>query len=70
MTVITETSLADWDDICAIYVEGINGGNATFSTAPPDSYEEWMDGKKGNPKHAISSVMHVTNMKQLRRFLS
>lgn len=30
----------DWPEVCTIFQEGIDGGNATFSTIPP-TWEEW-----------------------------
>lgn len=45
---IDEIMSDDWSEICDIYIEGIEGGNATFETAPPNSYEEWMEGKNGS----------------------
>ena len=53
MIVISEISATDWNDICVIFVEGIDGGNATFATEPPETYEEWIDGKKGDRQHKI-----------------
>lgn len=32
---------SDWSSIKDIYQLGIDSKNATFETAPPDSYEEW-----------------------------
>lgn len=36
---------ADWPAVHAIHAEGIATGNATFETAPPDSWQAWMAGK-------------------------
>lgn len=33
----------DWPAVCAIFQEGIDGGNATFSTTTP-TWEEWDQG--------------------------
>lgn len=30
----------DWDQVRAIFIEGIEGGNATFRTTPP-TWEQW-----------------------------
>jgi len=43
--VIEPMQRSDWETVCAIYLEGINTGNATFETQAP-SWEEW------NRKHA------------------
>ena len=37
---IEEMILADWNQVKAIYIEGINTGNATFQTTAP-TWEEW-----------------------------
>lgn len=47
MYVIREIADRDWDDICLIFTEGIDGGNATFATAPANCFGEWMEGKNG-----------------------
>lgn len=36
---------ADWPAVAAIYAEGIATGHATFAGAPPESFEEFADGK-------------------------
>src|SRR4051812_20772220 len=35
----------DWSRVAAIYREGIATGNATFATAPPESWAAWSAGK-------------------------
>lgn len=35
----------DWPAIRRIFEEGIATGNATFTSVPPETYEEWMKGK-------------------------
>ena len=40
---IEEMILADWNQVKAIYIEGINTGNATFQTAAP-TWDEWDSG--------------------------
>jgi L-amino acid N-acyltransferase YncA len=35
----------DWPEVAAIYREGIATGHATFASAPPDSFEEFSEGK-------------------------
>jgi phosphinothricin acetyltransferase len=41
MSIIIETMTpADWDQVCAIYQEGIASGQATFETEVP-SWEQW-----------------------------
>jgi phosphinothricin acetyltransferase len=44
---ITISAMAepDWPAVAAIYQEGIDTGNATFTPAPPTSWEEWQRGK-------------------------
>ncbi len=37
---IEELSANDWPRVCAIYLEGILSGNATFETEPP-SWDQW-----------------------------
>ena len=37
----------DWKDVCVIYQEGIENGNATFETEPPRTFDDWMEGKIG-----------------------
>jgi L-amino acid N-acyltransferase YncA len=32
---------ADWSEVAAIYQEGIDTGNATFTDSPPASWEDW-----------------------------
>ena len=44
---LDEILIDDWSDVCAIYQEGIDSGDATFETEPPSSFEEWMEGKNG-----------------------
>lgn len=36
---------ADWEAVARIYQEGIETGNATFSTHPPASWDAWCEGK-------------------------
>ena len=36
---------ADWPAVAAIYREGIATGHATFASAPPDSFAEWIESK-------------------------
>lgn len=38
--VIDALAAADWPRMCAIYLEGILSGNATFETEPP-SWDQW-----------------------------
>ena len=38
--VVEEMKAADWPRVCAIYLEGILSGNATFETEPP-SWDQW-----------------------------
>jgi L-amino acid N-acyltransferase YncA len=33
-------TLADWESVCAVYLEGIATGNATFETAAPE-WQRW-----------------------------
>jgi len=40
---IEEMILAEWNQVKAIYIEGINTGNATFQTAAP-TWDEWDSG--------------------------
>lgn len=47
MHIIGQINGSDWNDICLIFKQGIDGGNATFATSPPNSFEEWMEGKNG-----------------------
>lgn len=42
---ITPISGEDWEDVKAIFIEGIEGGNSSFETQPAPSFEAWMDGK-------------------------
>lgn len=44
MNVQTMTA-ADWPAVAAIYAEGIATGHATFAVAPPESFENFSDGK-------------------------
>lgn len=44
---LDEILIDDWSDVCAIYQEGIDSGDATFETEPPSSFDEWMEGKNG-----------------------
>jgi L-amino acid N-acyltransferase YncA len=37
---ISAMQVEDWPSVCAIYLEGIHGGNATFETDAP-SWEKW-----------------------------
>jgi phosphinothricin acetyltransferase len=43
--IIRSMSPADWPAIAAIYQQGIDGGNATFATEPPASWDEWSHSK-------------------------
>ncbi|WP_010098329.1 GNAT family N-acetyltransferase [Ornithinibacillus scapharcae] len=45
--VITSMDPFDWDQVEAIYVEGIQTGNATFDIAPP----MWKDWDRGHLRH-------------------
>lgn len=36
---------ADWPAVAAIYAEGIATGHATFAGAPPDTFEDFSEGK-------------------------
>lgn len=36
---------ADWPTVAQIYQQGIDTGNATFATCPPESWQEWSKGK-------------------------
>ena len=36
---------ADWPAVAAIYAEGIATGQATFASAPPESFADFADGK-------------------------
>lgn len=38
--VIEDMLAADWPRVCAVYLEGILSGNATFETEPPN-WEQW-----------------------------
>jgi phosphinothricin acetyltransferase len=38
--VIEPMTAEDWEQVRAIFEEGIRGGNATFETSPPD-WEQW-----------------------------
>ena len=38
--VIEQMKVGDWEQVCAIYVEGLAGGNSTFETMAP-SWEKW-----------------------------
>ncbi|MBK3494679.1 N-acetyltransferase [Viridibacillus sp. YIM B01967] len=38
--IIDTMTPADWDQVRAIFIEGIEGGNATFHAIPP-SFEQW-----------------------------
>lgn len=42
---ISAMTESDWPAVAAIYQEGIDTGNATFTPAPPASWEEWQRGK-------------------------
>lgn len=35
----------DWNAVAAIHADGIATGDSTFTSSPPASYEEFMDGK-------------------------
>jgi L-amino acid N-acyltransferase YncA len=37
---IDELKTSDWPRVCAVYLEGILSGNATFETEPP-SWDQW-----------------------------
>ena len=41
----TAMTAADWPAVAAIYREGIATGNATFASAPPDSFAAWSEAK-------------------------
>ncbi|MEJ0044952.1 MAG: N-acetyltransferase family protein [Rhodospirillales bacterium] len=47
--VIDSMTLADWERVRAIYLEGIAGGNATFETEAP-SWEKWDAGHLAAPR--------------------
>ena len=36
-------SVSDWEQVCAIYLEGIRSGHSTFETEAP-SWEKWDEG--------------------------
>jgi L-amino acid N-acyltransferase YncA len=42
---ISPISADDWNEIKAIFMEGIDGGNSSFETQPAVSFESWMEGK-------------------------
>jgi phosphinothricin acetyltransferase len=44
--IIDQMTASDWDHVCAIYLEGIRSGHATFETSPP-SWEKWDEGHHG-----------------------
>ncbi len=52
---------SDWLAVKAIYAEGIATGHATFASAPPDSYFDWVKGKvTGCNIVACDAVIGVT----------
>jgi L-amino acid N-acyltransferase YncA len=45
MITIDAMSTGDWVKVREIYQQGIDTGSATFSDAPPASWDEWRQGK-------------------------
>lgn len=43
--IVTSMVAADWSQVAAIYVEGIETGHATFASQPPATWEEWCKNK-------------------------
>ena len=41
--IIDHMQVSDWEQVCAIYLEGIRSGHATFETDAP-SWEKWDEG--------------------------
>jgi L-amino acid N-acyltransferase YncA len=42
---VSAMDASDWPSVSRIYQEGIDTGNATFESQPPDSWEAWCKGK-------------------------
>ena len=49
---------ADWAAVCAIYLEGIATGNATFETESPD-WEDWHSHHLPQPTLWLKLAAHV-----------
>lgn len=52
MSYLDQMEPGDWEQVRAIYLEGIRGGNATFETDAP-SWEKWDEGHLPNPRFVM-----------------
>jgi phosphinothricin acetyltransferase len=44
--IVQSMTREDWPEVRAIYAEGIATGQATFAPSPPDTFDEFSDGKR------------------------
>lgn len=45
---------AHWEEVAAIYREGLASGHASFATQPPDMFSEWLEGRMADTCLVVS----------------
>ena len=58
--IIDSMQESDWPAVKAIYQQGIDTGQATFASAPPESWQSWMKGRINTCSLVARQNSHIT----------